>query len=162
MANLLVSSGKTISLAESCTGGLITERLTDLPGSSRFMHSAVVAYSNEAKEKFLGVDEHLINKYGAVSEEVAVAMAKGILTATESDLALAVTGIAGPGGGSEDKPVGLVYVALVAAVSPGKEPLSFVRKLLLGSRINRSEVRYRTANEALNMVRLFLLEPSSL
>lgn len=162
VANLLVSSGKTISLAESCTGGLITERLTDLPGSSRFMHSAVVAYSNEAKEKFLGVDEHLINKYGAVSEEVAVAMAKGILTATESDLALAVTGIAGPGGGSEDKPVGLVYVALVAAVSPGKEPLSFVRKLLLGSRINRSEVRYRTANEALNMVRLFLLEPSSL
>ena len=159
MGRLLTGHGKTLSLAESCTGGLITERLTDMPGSSRFLNCAVVAYSNASKVELLGVDEEVLNKYGAVSEEAALAMAQGMLKLSGSDLALSVTGIAGPEGGTEEKPVGLVYVALCAK---GAGVEHYTRKLSLGNRVNRSEVRWRTANQALNMVRLYLLEPAAL
>ncbi len=159
VGRLLAGHGKTLSLAESCTGGLITERLTDMPGSSRFLNCAVVAYSNASKVELLGVDEDILNRYGAVSEEAALAMAHGMLKLSGSDLALSVTGIAGPEGGTEEKPVGLVYVALCVK-GAGNE--HYTRKLSLGNRVNRSEVRWRTANQALNMVRLYLLEPASL
>lgn len=159
VGRLLAGHGKTLSLAESCTGGLITERLTDMPGSSRFLSCAVVAYSNASKVELLGVDEDILNRYGAVSEEAALAMARGMLKLSGSDLALSVTGIAGPEGGTEEKPVGLVYVALCAK---GAGDEHYTRKLSLGNRVNRSEVRWRTANQALNMVRLYLLEPASL
>ncbi|HMY51499.1 MAG TPA: competence/damage-inducible protein A [Candidatus Obscuribacter sp.] len=159
VGRLLTGHGKTLSLAESCTGGLITERLTDMPGSSRFLNCAVVAYSNASKVELLGVDAEVLNKYGAVSEEAALAMAQGMLKLSGSDLALSVTGIAGPEGGTEEKPVGLVYVALCAK---GAGVEHYTRKLSLGNRVNRSEVRWRTANQALNMVRLYLLEPAAL
>ncbi len=106
--------GLTLSLAESCTGGLIAHRITNVSGSSNYFLGGVVAYSNEAKEKILGVPHEILLQHGAVSEETARAMAQGARHLFVSDLALAVTGIAGPTGGTSEKPVGLVYIALAA------------------------------------------------
>jgi PncC family amidohydrolase len=103
--------GWTICAAESCTGGLILSRLTDIPGSSVYVVGGIVAYSNEAKKQFLGVPAALLDAHGAVSAQVAAAMAQGALAAFDSEIAVSVTGIAGPGGGSADKPVGLTYIA---------------------------------------------------
>ena len=99
-------------LFRSCTGGLITDRLTDVPGSSRFLDRGIVAYSNPSKLDLLGVPPGVIERHGAVSRETAEFMARGMRTVAGTDLGLATTGIAGPGGGSEEKPVGLVYTAL--------------------------------------------------
>lgn len=112
LAKLLVDHKKTISTAESCTGGMIAKVITDIPGSSRYFIGGVVSYSNEAKIRVLGVDKKLIEKYGAVSHQVAVAMVKGIQTLMRTNCAIAVTGIAGPDGGTAKKPVGLVYIAV--------------------------------------------------
>ena len=109
------SGGKMIATAESCTGGLLAGLLTQLPGSSTVFERGFVTYSNAAKSELLGVDEQLIAAHGAVSAEVAQAMALGALAHSRAQLALAVTGIAGPGGGSEAKPVGLVYLACAVA-----------------------------------------------
>jgi nicotinamide-nucleotide amidase len=103
--------GLRIATAESCTGGLIAASLTDIAGSSDVFERGFVAYSNEAKIELLGVPAALIDKHGAVSEEVAGAMSAGALAHSPADVAIAVTGIAGPGGGTAEKPVGLVYVA---------------------------------------------------
>ncbi len=111
---LLKEMSLTLSLAESCTGGLIAHRITNIPGSSNYFLGGVVAYSNEVKEKILGVPHEILLQYGAVSEETARAMAEGARRLLGSDLALAVTGIAGPTGGTPEKPVGLVYIALAA------------------------------------------------
>ena len=111
---LLKQMGLTLSLAESCTGGLIAHRITNISGSSNYFLGGVVAYSNEAKEKILGVPHDTLLQYGAVSEETARAMAEGARRLFVSDLALAVTGIAGPTGGTPEKPVGLIYIALAA------------------------------------------------
>lgn len=111
---LLKKMGLALSLAESCTGGLIAHWITNISGSSNYFLGGVVAYSNEAKEKTLGVPHETILRYGAVSEETARAMADGARRLFASDLALAVTGIAGPTGGTLGKPVGLVYIALAA------------------------------------------------
>ncbi len=108
----LVHAGLTLSLAESCTGGLVAKLLTALPGASRVLVGGVVAYANEAKTKLLGVPEELLREHGAVSEAVAKAMALGIRERTGTDLALAITGVAGPDGGTDDKPVGTVYFAV--------------------------------------------------
>lgn len=108
----LVDAGLTLSLAESCTGGLVAKLLTALPGASRVLVAGVVSYANEAKTELLGVPEALLREHGAVSEAVAGAMAEGIRTRTGTDLALAITGVAGPDGGSEQKPVGTVYFAV--------------------------------------------------
>lgn len=110
----LKERGLTLSLAESCTGGLIAHRITDISGSSNYFLGGVVAYSNEVKEKILGVPHNILAQYGAVSEECAQAMAEGARRLLVSDLALAVTGIAGPTGGTPEKPVGVVYIALAA------------------------------------------------
>ena len=99
-------------MAESCTGGLITDRLTDVPGSSAFLERGVVTYSNAAKTALLGVPEAVIREHGAVSAETARLMAEGVRRLAGVDLGLAVTGIAGPGGGTEAKPVGTVHIAL--------------------------------------------------
>ncbi|NDD62487.1 MAG: competence/damage-inducible protein A [Acidobacteria bacterium] len=104
--------GETVATAESCTGGLLAGRLTAQPGSSRYFNEGVITYSNEAKTARLGVARELIESHGAVSEEVALAMARGIQERTGATYGLAITGIAGPGGGTEEKPVGLVYIAL--------------------------------------------------
>ena len=110
--SLLTEAGKTIVTAESCTGGLIGAALTDVPGSSAGFYGGYVTYANAAKSRMIQVQPRLIRDYGAVSNQVARAMADGARNTARADYALAVTGIAGPDGGSEKKPVGLVYVAM--------------------------------------------------
>ncbi len=112
--HLLTEKGLTIALAESCTGGLLASKLTDVAGSSAYVLGGVVSYSNEAKMRLLGVPENVLSNQGAVSAETAAFMAAGARTLFGSDLALSVTGIAGPGGGTADKPVGLVYLHLAS------------------------------------------------
>jgi len=112
VARHLVARGWTVAIAESCTGGLISHWLTEVPGSSAFFDRAAVTYSNRAKREMLGVPSHLLERHGAVSGPVAIAMARGLRRVARTDVGLAVTGIAGPGGGTPHKPVGLVYVAL--------------------------------------------------
>lgn len=109
------ANGMHITTAESCTGGLVSSCLTAIPGSSQVLDSGFVTYSNEAKTRLLGVPRDLIAENGAVSDIVAAAMAEGALAQTDADLAIAITGIAGPDGGSKDKPVGLVFLALAQA-----------------------------------------------
>ena len=110
--------GLMIATAESCTGGLVAGALTDIAGSSAVVERGFVTYSNEAKTELLGVDEALIAENGAVSEPVARAMAKGALARSRADVAVAITGVAGPGGGTETKPVGLVHFGLAAKDRP--------------------------------------------
>jgi PncC family amidohydrolase len=112
---LLVESGKMLAVAESCTGGLIGHRLTQVSGSSAAFLGGVIAYHNSVKEKTLGVPADMLEREGAVSEATALAMAEGVRRLLGADIGLAVTGIAGPTGGTEDKPVGLTYIALSAA-----------------------------------------------
>jgi nicotinamide-nucleotide amidase len=112
VGRLLMAHKLTLSLGESCTGGLIGHRLTDVPGSSEYFMGGVVAYSYDAKEKFLNVRHNTLYDYGAVSPETAVEMARGARRAFGTDIGLSVTGIAGPGGGLPGKPVGLVYICL--------------------------------------------------
>ena len=111
----LRTRGEMIVTAESCTGGLVAAALTDVPGSSDAVHGAFVTYANEAKERMIGVPGELIEAHGAVSEQVARAMAEGALATTGVAVAVAVTGVAGPGGGTEGKPVGLVHFACASA-----------------------------------------------
>ncbi|MCY4466623.1 MAG: CinA family protein [Chloroflexi bacterium] len=108
----LTASGSTICAAESCTGGLVLSTLTDLAGSSTYVLGGLVTYSNQAKMRFLGVREATLLEHGAVSEPTAAEMARGAQKSFDSDLALSVTGIAGPGGATADKPVGLTYIGL--------------------------------------------------
>lgn len=115
VGRLLTAKNKTLAVAESCTGGLITHRLTNVPGSSTYLVAGVIAYAYQAKVNALGVSWETLNAHGAVSEETARAMARGVRERFSTDLGLAITGIAGPGGGTPDKPVGLTYIALVTA-----------------------------------------------
>lgn len=136
----------TIATAESCTGGLVAGALTDIAGSSDVVDRGFVTYSDAAKQAMLGVPQATLSRYGAVSRETAEAMAKGVLAHASVDLAVAITGIAGPGGGSADKPVGLVHFG--AARRNGR--------LLLNERrygdLGRAEVRRRSVLEALAML----------
>ena len=118
-AKRLTEKGWTLAVAESCTGGLVTDRLTDIPGSSSFLERGVVTYSNAAKTELLGVPADVLEQHGAVSEQTARLMAQGVRALARTDLGLAITGIAGPAGGTDQKPVGTVYIAL----SDGKETL---------------------------------------
>jgi PncC family amidohydrolase len=111
-SRLLHESGLTLALAESCTGGLVASYITDIPGSSSIFDGGVVAYSNEAKAQLLDVSWDILEHHGAVSSQCAAAMAQGARRSFGSDIAVSVTGIAGPGGGSADKPVGLTYLHL--------------------------------------------------
>ncbi len=138
-----------IALAESCTGGMIGGRITNIAGSSEYFERGAVVYSNTAKAEMLGVPKELIERHGAVSREVAQAMAQGIMRAARTDLGLSVTGIAGPGGGSAEKPVGLVYIGLAWAHGVKVQEHRF-----LGS---RGQIRMRTSQMALDMVRRHLI-----
>jgi nicotinamide-nucleotide amidase len=149
VGDLLVERGLRIACAESCTGGLLTSRLTDVAGSSRYVERAVVAYANEPKVALLGVPEALIAEHGAVSEPVAQAMARGIRESANVDVGVAVTGIAGPGGGTPDKPVGTVAVA---AVTPGAARSRVFR--FVG---DRELIKFQASQAALDMVRRMLL-----
>lgn len=145
---LLKKMGLTLSLAESCTGGLITHRITNISGSSNYLLGGVVAYSNEAKERLLGVPHETLLRYGAVSEETARAMAEGVRRLLVSDQALAVTGIAGPSGGTPEKPVGLVYIALAA-----EEEVRCERHIWKGDRLQN---KAQSAEAALEMLIAYL------
>jgi nicotinamide-nucleotide amidase len=144
-AGLLISQGKNLAVAESCTGGLLGKMITDLPGSSRYFWGGVISYSNEAKQRLLGVREDTLLQYGAVSPETAREMAQGIRRISGADMALAITGIAGPEGGSAEKPVGLVYIAL--ASDTGCE----VKELRFG--LGRDLIRVLSAKSALDLLR---------
>lgn len=141
--------GYTIAIAESCTGGLIAERLTDVPGSSKYFIEGVVAYSNDAKTRTLGVEPMLLLEHGAVSGPVAEAMAEGVRKRAGTDFGLSVTGIAGPDGGTDDKPVGLVYIALVDDVQTQHRRLVFPG--------DRSLIRWRASQAALDLLRRRLI-----
>jgi len=141
----LTGKGRTLALAESCTGGLIAHRVTDVPGASKIFRGGIVAYSNAAKQKFLGVPAQMLARHGAVSETVARAMAEGAREQFGADFALAVTGIAGPTGGTKNKPVGTVFIALADARGTVVE-----RKLNPGG---RDRFKDSTAEQALGMLR---------
>lgn len=149
-ANLLEERGLTLAVVESCTGGMISSTLVDIPGSSAYFMEGAVTYSDAAKMRRLGVSSTTLRKYGAVSEECAREMAAGMRKTSGVDYALATTGIAGPGGATKEKPVGLVYVALAS----GKEVI--VKKLNLTG--NRTRVREVTVLHALDVLRRALLE----
>jgi nicotinamide-nucleotide amidase len=138
-----------LAVAESCSGGLIGHRITDIPGSSAYFEGGVIVYSNRAKMDWLGVPRRLLSRHGAVSEETALALARGILERGRADLGLAVTGIAGPGGGTPEKPVGTVWMALASA--KGVRSSHF----LFGGR--RRQIKALTAYTALDRVRRYLL-----
>lgn len=138
-----------VATAESCTGGLIAKRITDVPGASEVFECGIISYANEIKHKVLGVSEDDLNKYGAVSEPVAKQMAQGALKVSGADIAVSVTGIAGPDSDSTSKPVGLVYIGLA-----DKENV-WVREIRT-SRRDRSYNRYVSASNALNMIRLYI------
>ena len=144
--------GLTIALAESCTGGLIAHRLTQVAGSSAYVDRGVVCYSNRAKIELLGVSNALLKKHGAVSAPVAKAMAQGIRTRSKADVGLSVTGIAGPGGGTEDKPVGLVYVGLATAKK------SFTKEFRFHG--ERATIKLRSSQGALDVLRRWLRHAS--
>jgi len=146
---LLTQRKRTLAVAESCTGGLISGRITNIAGSSAYFERGVVVYSNAAKTELLGVPADLIERYGAVSREVAKAMAQGMRERAKTDLGLAVTGIAGPSGGTPEKPVGLVYIALATI-----DGVTVSEDRFLGT---RSQVRQRTAQMAMDMVRRYLI-----
>jgi nicotinamide-nucleotide amidase len=145
----LAVGGFTLAVAESCTGGLISQRLTEVPGSSVYFMEGVVTYSNDAKIRSLGVDAELIEKHGAVSAEVAEAMAEGVRHRADTDFGVAVTGIAGPGGGTEEKPVGLVFIAL------SDDAHTEHRKLMIPG--DRHLIRWCSSQAALDLLRRRLI-----
>lgn len=144
VGNLLRSRGLTLAVAESCTGGLISKMITDVPGSSDYFIAGLVTYSNQAKQRLLGVKEGTLREWGAVSEEVAREMALGACRVTGARLGLSVTGIAGPGGGTPEKPVGLVYTALAVG------DLAVVEREIFPG--GREEIRKKAAERALALV----------
>lgn len=149
VGDLLVEHQFRIALAESCTGGLLTSRLTDVAGSSRYVETAVVAYANSAKVSLLGVPAALIDQHGAVSEPVAIAMAEGVRASAKVDVGVGVTGIAGPGGGAVNKPVGTVAVAVAFPGSTRSRQFRFFG--------DRERVKFQASQAALDMVRRELL-----
>jgi nicotinamide-nucleotide amidase len=153
VGDLLKARAYTIAAAESCTGGLFTSRLTDVPGSSAYVRAAIVAYAYEDKSSLLGVPPELIASHGAVSEPVAVAMAEGVRARTGADVAVAITGIAGPGGGMEQKPVGTVVIAVIV---PG-QPVYVRTYTFIGG---RAQVKYQSTQAALDRVRRLLASRS--
>ncbi|MDF2701455.1 MAG: competence/damage-inducible protein cinA [Rubrobacteraceae bacterium] len=148
VARLLQAQHSTLALAESCTGGLLAKRLTDMPGSSEYFKEGLVTYSNESKECLLGVPHEMLAEHGAVSEPVARKMAEGARKLSGADLGLSVTGIAGPDGGTEEKPVGLVFVGLSDA------EVTFAERLDLSAWArSRDAIRERSANWAFDLLR---------
>lgn len=149
VAKLLIENRATIAAAESCTGGLLAERLTRIPGSSNYFLGGVVCYSNEMKAAWADVPAELIAKKGAVSSEVAIALAEGVRRRVRSTLGVGITGIAGPSGGSEEKPVGTVHIALAAA--------NGTKERLVHLPGDREGIRFYASQIALDMVRMYYL-----
>jgi nicotinamide-nucleotide amidase len=152
IVRLLTERKQTLALAESCTGGYLAHRVTNVPGASAVFSAGLVTYSNEAKQRFLGVRAETLAQNGAVSEPVAREMAEGARTAAQTDYAVAVTGIAGPGGGTPEKPVGTVFIALASA-----QETRVWRRLNPGERL---AFKQATSDQALGEL-LSLLEESA-
>ena len=150
VGELLINRNITLSLAESCTGGLVSSKLTNIPGISQVFNRAIVSYSNQSKIENLGVKPETLDTYGAVSRETAIEMAKGVKELSKTDLGLSITGVAGPGGGTEEKPVGLVYVAL--ATNEGVE----CKELNLWGK--RERIRNITSLHAFDIIRQYLMK----
>jgi nicotinamide-nucleotide amidase len=148
VGELLRARRATIAVAESCTGGLLASRLTDVPGSSDYVERGAVCYSNRAKTEWLGVTEALLARHGAVSEQVAEAMAAGIRSRAGVTVGVGVTGIAGPGGGTAEKPVGTVAIAVQTDDDARVRTFQFIG--------GREMVKFQASQAALNMVRLLL------
>ncbi len=151
----LTERNQTIVFAESCTGGLLSSSLTSISGSSKVFKGSIVSYSNELKNSLLNISEEKLTKYGAVSEEVCESMAINVREKLGADWAIAISGIAGPNGGSQDKPVGLVYIS----ISGPNNHLTKIRKLFNSTR-NRVEIQTLSVNVCLNSLRLILLSNS--
>lgn len=148
---LLLESRATVAVAESCTGGLLGGRITSVPGSSRYFLGGIISYANEAKVRCLGVDRRMLKGQGAVSETVARRMASAVRRRFRADFGVAVTGIAGPAGGTREKPVGLVYVAVA-----GRRGCEVRRHVFAGS---RRAVRQRSVAAALRLLSEILMAP---
>jgi nicotinamide-nucleotide amidase len=149
IGTMLKKLGLTLAVAESCTGGMLGQMITSIPGSSDYFKGGIISYNGEIKEKLLGVPRETMMEYGQVSKEVARAMAQGVQKKCFSDIGISITGIAGPGGGSKDKPVGLVYIAL----ADKKQVVVQEHQL----RRDRQTIRLRSARRALNMLRMHLI-----
>jgi nicotinamide-nucleotide amidase len=145
IGRLCLESKSTISLAESCTGGMISSRITDVPGSSHYFMGGIVVYSNNAKIAFLHIPSEELEKYGAVSAQTARYMADGVRDAFKSSMGLSVTGIAGPAGGTDEKPVGLVYIGIAEPGRTETHELHF--------KGDRTEVREQTTRKALSLLK---------
>lgn len=145
LGKYLIENKLTIATAESCTGGLLSSKLTDVSGSSEYVKLNFVTYANEAKHKILGVSWDILNNFGAVSEECAEAMANGLYEATDCDIALCTTGIAGPKGGTKEKPVGLVYISM------RYKGIVTVKEVKLSPTLPRIEMKEQFANQALKL-----------
>lgn len=150
IAQILFDNSLIISTAESCTGGLLSSRLTDIAGSSRYTKCNFVTYSNEMKHALLGVSEDTLEKFGAVSKECAAEMAVGLHERTNADVVICTTGIAGPTGGSPNKPVGLIYVAIKSKYK------AVVQEFRLNPKLKRTQMKYKFTQCALEMLLDFL------
>ena len=137
-----------IAVAESCTGGLISSRITDISGASDYFEAGITTYSNESKIRLLNIPEDIVDRYGAVSEETAKSMAEGVKKTVHADIGVSVTGIAGPTGGTEGKPVGTVFIGLAT------KQATYVRKFFFDG--NRLEIRRKTSDAALMFVEEYL------
>jgi nicotinamide-nucleotide amidase len=155
VGQLLLAKQQTLAVAESCTGGMLGKLLTDIPGSSAYFKGGVMAYANEVKVKMLGIEAELIETQGAVSSDVAEQMAIGVKTQIGTDWGIGITGVAGPGGGTTEKPVGLVYIGL-ARPDGGVESM----KYRLSSHFDRDLIRQMSAQQSLDMLRRRLLKIS--
>ena len=153
IGKLLLERNATLGTAESCTGGLIASLISAVPGASRYFGGSVVSYSNEAKQKLLGVKSSSLDQFGAVSEQVVKEMANGILTSIGCTYAIAVSGIMGPAGGTPEKPVGTVWIAV------GNKEKIITKQFKWG--FDRSRNTKQTALSALNQLRLFILKEST-
>ncbi len=151
IAKILIDKNLTIATTESCTGGLLSSKFTDISGSSAFVHLNFVTYSNEAKHKILGVSEKTLKEFGAVSEECSFEMARGLHSVTGADICISTTGIAGPTGGTAEKPVGLMY----STIYTPKKSATF--KILLDSNIERVTMKEEFVKAVLEKVYTFLL-----
>ncbi len=164
VGSLLLAGNLTLGLAESCTGGLLAAAITDIPGSSKYFNGSIVAYRNKVKKKVLKVTTPCLHKFGAVSTETAAAMARGARKATTARIGLSITGIAGPSGGTKDKPIGLIYIGLDARKLPLPSPLrgegkKIVRQFNFSG--NRQEIRQSVCIKALELLRDFLQKVES-
>mgnify|MGYP002869011808 CR=1 FL=1 len=148
IGNILKDKGFTLACAESCTGGLLSNRLTDVAGCSEYFKGAIVAYSNEIKKSMLGVKEETLSIFGAVSEQTALAMAIGIRQLFNTTIGISVTGIAGPSGGTVEKPVGLVYVAVSGPTGDTIKKFNFNG--------NRAEIKQKVVDAALVLIQVYL------